>query len=136
MLAEFPDGSLGECSVSADERFIVTAMKRDDKSHITVTATDGSGRRSYLHVPRPNDYSSAVPSETLRVLLLIPASPAPRMWTIKRDGTENRSLYQHDNNEFLVHETFLGAQDELIVTHWPYSLRRMSLDTPPDADDC
>ena len=43
VLAEFPDGSLGECSVSADERFIVTAMKRDDKSHITVTATDGGG---------------------------------------------------------------------------------------------
>lgn len=43
VLAEFPGGSLGECSVSADEQFIVTAMKRDDTSHITVTATNGSG---------------------------------------------------------------------------------------------
>ncbi len=128
VLAEFPGGSLGECSVSADERFIVTAMKRDDKSHITVTATDGSGgeviytspNQTIIHPQFHPKYSD---------LIAYSGDPAPRMWTIKRDGTENRSLYQHDNNEFLVHETFLGAQDDLIVTHWPYALRRISLET-------
>ena len=128
VLAEFPGGSLGECSVSADERFIVTAMKRDDKSHITVTATDGSGGEVIYTSP---DQTIIHPQFHPKHSDLIAYSgdPAPRMWTIKRDGTENRSLYQHDNNEFLVHETFLGAQDELIVTHWPYALRRMSLET-------
>ncbi len=128
VLAEFPGGSLGECSVSADEQFIVTAMKRDDKSHITVTATDGSGgdiiytspNQTIIHPQFHPKYAD---------LIAYSGDPAPRMWTIKRDGTENRSLYQHDNNEFLVHETFLGSQDELIVTHWPYALRRISLDT-------
>ena len=128
VLAEFPGGSLGECSVSADEGFIVTAMKRDDTSHITVTATDGRGGEVIYTSP---DQTIIHPQFHPKHpdLIAYSGDPAPRMWTIKRDGTENRSLYQHDNNEFLVHETFLGALDELIVTHWPYALRRMSLDT-------
>ncbi len=128
VLAEFPGGSLGECSVSADERYIVTAMKRDDKSHITVTATDGSGGEVIYTSP---DQTIIHPQFHPKHpdLIAYSGDPAPRMWTIRRDGTENRSLYQHDNNEFLVHETFLGTLDELIVTHWPYALRRMSLET-------
>ena len=128
VLAEFSGGSLGECSVSADERFIVTAMKRDDKSHITVTATDGSGGEVIYTSP---DQTIIHPQFHPKHpdLIAYSGDPAPRMWTIRRDGTENLSLYQHDNNEFLVHETFLGAENELIVTHWPYALRRMSLDT-------
>ena len=128
VLAEFPNGSLGECSVSADERFIVTAMKRDDKSHITVTATDGSGGEVIYTSP---DQTIIHPQFHPKHpdLIAYSGDPAPRMWTIKTVGTENLSLYQHDINEFLVHETFLGSLDELIVTHWPYALRRMSLET-------
>ena len=62
VLAVFKDGSLGECSVSADEKYIVTAMKRDGKSHVTVTATDGSRWRNNLHVTRPDDNSPTIPS--------------------------------------------------------------------------
>lgn len=128
VLAEFAEGSLGECSVSADEKFIVTAMKRDDKSHITVTATDGSGGKIIYTSPEQTIIHPQFHPKHAD-MIAYSGDPAPRMWTIKRDGTENRSLYQHDNNEFLVHETFLGSQDELIVTHWPYSLRRISLET-------
>ena len=128
VLAEFPGGGLGECSVSADERFIVTAMKRDDKSHITVTATDGSGGE-VIHTSPDQTIIHPQFHPKHPDLIAYSGDPAPRMWTIKRDGTGNRSLYQHDNNEFLVHETFLGAQDDLIVTHWPYALRRISLET-------
>jgi Tol biopolymer transport system component len=128
VLAEFPEGSLGECSVSADEKFIVTAMKRDGKSHITVTATDGSGGEIIYTSPEQTIIHPQFHPKHAD-LIAYSGDPAPRMWTIKRDGSENRSLYQHDNNEFLVHETFLGSQDELIVTHWPYSLRRIFLET-------
>lgn len=128
VLAEFAEGSLGECSVSADEQYIVTAMKRDDKSHITVTATDGSGGDIIYTSPNQTIIHPQF-HPTRADIIAYSGDPAPRMWTIKRDGSDNRNLYQHDNNEFLVHETFLGSQDELIVTHWPYSLRRISLDT-------
>lgn len=127
-LEKFPGGSLGECSVSADEQFIVTAMKRDEKSHITVTATDGSGGEVIYTSPTQTIIHPQFHPKHA-ALIAYSGDPAPRMWTIHRDGTENRQLYEHDNHEFLVHETFLGAQAELIVTHWPYALRRFSLET-------
>lgn len=128
VLMEFPGGSLGECSVSADEKFIVTAMKREGKSHITVTATDGSGGEIIYTSPEQTIIHPQFHPKHAD-LIAYSGDPAPRMWTIKRDGSDNRNLYDHDNNEFLVHETFLGSQDDLIVTHWPYSLRRISLGT-------
>ena len=103
-------------------------MKRDGKSHITVTATDGSGGRVIYTSPNQTiihpQFHRRRPD-----LIAYSGDPAPRMWTIRRDGAENRLLYQHGNDEFLVHETFLGDKDELIVTHWPYALRRIGLDT-------
>ena len=35
--------------------------------------------------------------------------PAPRMHRVRRDGTGLECLYQHGNDEFIVHETFLGS---------------------------
>ena len=127
VLADFPGGSLGECSVSADEKFIVTAMKHDGKSHITVTATGGNGGEIIYTSPKQTIIHPQFHPKHAD-LIAYSGDPAPRMWTIKRDGTENRMLYQHENDEFLVHETFLGSQDKLIVTHWPYALRRISLE--------
>ena len=69
-------------------------------------------------------------------LIAYSGDPAPRMWTIKRDGTENCSLYQHDNNEFLVHETFLGALDELIVNALAIRAPANVSGNPTDADNC
>lgn len=128
VLEDFPEGSLGECSVSADENYIVTAMKWEGKSHITVTTTDGSGGEIIYTSPEQTIIHPQFHPKHAD-LIAYSGDPAPRMWTIRRDGTENTMLYNHDNNEFLVHETFLGTQDDLIVTHWPYSLRRISLET-------
>jgi len=127
-LEKFDEGNLGECSLSCDGKYIVTAMKQSDKSHVTVTETDGSGGR-VIHTSQNQTIIHPQFHPNHPDLIAYSGDPAPRMWTIKRDGSENRTLYQHDNNEFLVHETFLGERDEMIVTHWPYSLRRISLDT-------
>jgi oligogalacturonide lyase len=55
--------------------------------------------------------------------------PAPRMHRVRRDGTGLECLYQHGNDEFLVHETFLGDTGDLVFTVWPYSLKRMDWTT-------
>ena len=34
--------------------------------------------------------------------------PAPRMHRVRRDGSGMECLYEHGNDEFIVHETFLG----------------------------
>ena len=127
-LEKFEGGGLGECSLSSDEKSIVTAMKRDGKLHITITATDGSGGH-VIHTSADQAIIHPQFHPKHPDLIAYSGDPAPRMWTIHRDGTENRSLYQHGNNEFLVHETFLGDKEEMVVTYWPYALRRISFET-------
>ena len=51
--------------------------------------------------------------------------PAPRMHRARRDGTGLACLYEHGNEEFVVHETFLGRTGDIVYTVWPYALWRM-----------
>ena len=54
--------------------------------------------------------------------------PAPRMHRVRRDGSGLECLYQHGNDEFVVHETFLGRTGNLVFTVWPRALRQHGLD--------
>jgi oligogalacturonide lyase len=51
--------------------------------------------------------------------------PAPRMHRIRRDGWGLECLYEHGNQEFVVHETFLGQTGDLVFTIWPRAVCRM-----------
>jgi hypothetical protein len=55
--------------------------------------------------------------------------PAPRMHRVRRDGRGLECLYQHGNEEFVVHETFLGRTGDIVFTVWPKRLCRMTWDT-------
>ena len=45
------------------------------------------------------------------------------------DGSGLECLYEHDNDEFVVHETFLGSTGDLVFTVWPKALKRMNWQT-------
>jgi hypothetical protein len=51
------------------------------------------------------------------------------MHRVRRDGSGLECLYQHGNNEFVVHETFLGATGDIVFTVWPFRLCRMDWTT-------
>lgn len=127
-LAEYPDGQLGELSISADHSVLVAAMKRGAYAYITVTRMDGDGGESIFECPRTIIHPQFHPSDP--DLIEYAQDPAPRMWTIRRDGTANTRLYDHGNEEFIVHETFLGRRgEELVFVVWPYHLKRLHLTT-------
>ncbi len=127
VLASWEGGQLGECSLSADGRWIVTAMKRDGVSHLTVAATDGGSGEVIFACPRTIIHPQFHPRDN--DLIEYAQDPAPRMWLIHRDGSGNTCLHAHGNDEFVVHETFLGPGEDLIFTVWPYALKRMDLRT-------
>ena len=52
--------------------------------------------------------------------------PAPRMHRIRRDGSGLECLLDHDNELFIVHETFLGRTGNLVYTVWPKSLQEFN----------
>lgn len=127
ILAAYPDGQLGEVSLSADGRRLVAAMKRGGCSYLTLTATDGAGGRVVHEWPRTIIHPQFHPADP--DLIEYASDPAPRMWTIRADGSGNECLWEHGNDEFLVHETFLGAGDALAVVRWPHALQRLDLAT-------
>jgi hypothetical protein len=47
------------------------------------------------------------------------------MHQVRRDGTGMECLFAHDNDYFVVHETFLGQTGNVVYTVWPQALRVM-----------
>jgi oligogalacturonide lyase len=125
-VAEYTGAQLGECSLSHDGTWVVTALRDEAGFGLAVARTDGSAATVPLRVPRTVIHPQFHPSSAEWILYA--RDPAPRMWWARRDGSVDECLYRHENDEFLVHETFLGRAGEfLIVTRWPSALRRYDL---------
>ena len=125
ILATFADGKLGEVNLSADGVWIVSAIKLDKQNGIAVVATDGSQSEVIHRQDRTIIHPQFHPTDP--DIIEFAADPAPRMFLINRDGSNLRCLYEHDNNEFVVHETWLGETGDLVFTVWPRALKRMNL---------
>ncbi len=127
IIADFPGGKLGEVSSSADGRWLVSAIRLDNRHGIVVAAADGS-RADIIHC---QDRTIIHPqfSPTDPSIIEYAADPAPRMYLINRDGSGNRCLYENTNDEFVVHETWLGHTGDLVFTVWPRALKRLNMKT-------
>ena len=121
-VAAFEDGQLGECSLSADGVWITAAIKRGVASGIAVGRADGTAWH-VIEFPRTVIHPQFSPVEPEWIEFA--GDPAPRMHRVRRDGAAMECLYVHDNDEFVVHETFLGTTGDLVFTVWPRAVRRM-----------
>ncbi|GIX07744.1 MAG: oligogalacturonate lyase [Candidatus Poribacteria bacterium] len=126
-LADFSPAHLGECSLNAEGRWLISAAKFPDRFAIVATRTDGSQQRTVYESPRTIIHPQFHPADP--TLIEFAHDPAPRMHFIRLDGSGFRCLWEHGNDEFLVHETFLDASTDLIVVRWPYALQRFSPQT-------
>lgn len=118
--------SIGECSISADGAWLVAAAKIDGQNGILCGRWDGAGWH-FMPYPRTVIHPQFHPLEP--EWIAFSGDPAPRMHRIRRDGTGLECLYEHDNDEFVVHETFLGQTGDIVFTIWPFSLRRLNWQT-------
>jgi oligogalacturonide lyase len=122
-VVEFPGAQLGECSLSADGQWLTAACKRGAVAGIVAGRTDGAGWR-VIEFPRTVIHPQFSPIEPEWIEFA--GDPAPRMHRVRRDGTGLECLYENNNDEFVVHETFLGATGDLVFTVWPFAVKRMS----------
>ncbi len=100
-----PGAQLGECSISRDGEWLTAAFKADSERGLVAGRFDGSGWHT-IPFPRTVIHPQFHPLEP--EWIEFSGDPAPRMHRVRRDGTGLECLYQHGNDEFLVHETFLG----------------------------
>ncbi len=115
-------GQVGECSLTADGEWFTAACRNDDGWGVAVGRLDGS-ERAVHPFPRTIIHPQFHPLDPEWIEFA--GDPAPRMHRIRRDGSGLECLYEHDNDEFIVHETFLGDTGDLVFTVWPFALKRM-----------
>jgi hypothetical protein len=123
---EFPDAQLGECSLDPTGEWVCAAIKQGPYNGLAVGHSDGNGWH-IIPFPRTIIHPQFHPLEPEWIEFA--GDPAPRLHRVKRNGTMMECLYAHNNEEFVVHETFLGKTGDLIFAVWPYSLKRMDWTT-------
>ena len=122
-LATFEDSQLAECNLSSSGEWIVTAIKQQGVSGIAVARTDGTHQDKVLSWPRTVIHPQFHPIHDH--IVEFSSDPAPRMHVVDLQTGKVECLYEHDNDEFVVHETFLGSTQDLVFTVWPFSLKRL-----------
>ena len=118
--------SIGESSISADGHWLTAAAKIGGQNGILCGRWDGSDWH-FMPYPRTVIHPQFHPLEP--EWIEFSGDPAPRMHRIRRDGSGLECLHEHDNSEFVVHETFLGQTGDIVFTVWPFSLRRLNWQT-------
>jgi oligogalacturonide lyase len=125
-IVNVPGAEFGECSIDRDGEWLTVAYKRAGQCGLAVGRFDGSGWR-VIPFPRTVIHPQFHPLEPEWIEFA--GDPAPRMHRVRRDGSGLECLYEHGNDEFVVHETFLGSSGDLVFTVWPFALRRMDWTT-------
>ena len=121
-IVERPNAQFGECSISRDGEWLTAAFKDGAQSGLAAGRFDGSGWTA-IPFPRTVIHPQFHPLDAEWIEFA--GDPAPRMHRVRRDGSGLECLYEHGNEEFVVHETFLGLTGDLVFTEWPRALRRM-----------
>lgn len=122
-IVAFEGAQLGEVSLAAGGEWLTAAAKQGARPGIVAGRVDGTEWK-FIEFPRTVIHPQFHPLEPEWIEFA--ADPAPRMHRVRRDGTGIECLYQHDNDEFVVHETFLGSTGDLVYTVWPFMLWRMN----------
>lgn len=125
-IVEFDGAQFGEVSLSAGADWLTAAAKRGAEAGIVVGKTDGTEWR-FIAFPRTVIHPQFHPLEPGWIEFA--ADPAPRMHRVRRDGTGIECLYHHGNDEFVVHETFLGHTGDLVYCVWPFAVWRFNWQT-------
>jgi oligogalacturonide lyase len=125
-IVAFENGQLGECSLSANGEWLTAAIKLGAQSGIVTGRADGSDWK-LIPFERTVIHPQFHPLEP--EWLIFAGDPAPRMFRVRRDGSGMECLHQHGNDEFVVHETFLGQTGDIVFTIWPRLLCRMDWTT-------
>ena len=125
-VVDFPGAQLGECSFGAGGDWITAAIKQGTQQGLAAGRADGTGWQ-LIPFPRTVIHPQFHPLEPEWIEFA--GDPAPRIHRVRRDGSGLECLYQHGNDEFVVHETFLGRTGNIVFTVWPHELRTMDWTT-------
>ena len=127
IIAERRGCGIGEVTLSCDRQWAATLITKSGSAGILLSRTDGSRSYVILDGVRALYHPQFHPTDPER-LIYSADLPDPRMWTVRRDGSNDRCIYRNQPEEWFVHETFLGKTEEMIFSHWHHGLCSVKLD--------
>ncbi|MBI5281837.1 MAG: PD40 domain-containing protein [Candidatus Solibacter usitatus] len=125
-ITRFRGAQLGELSLSSDGLWLTAAIRQAGRNGIAVGYIDGAAWK-VIPFPRTVIHPQFHPIDPEWIEFA--ADPAPRIHRVRRDGSDVECLYEHGNDEFVVHETFLGRTGGLVYSVWPHGLWRLDWQT-------
>lgn len=126
VIAARPGCGFGEVTVSSDRKWAATLVTKGTSTGFLIARTDGSASHVIVEGTRGIYHPQFHPTDPER-LIYAADPPDPRMWTVRRDGRDDRCIYENAPDEWFVHETFLGRTDRIIVVHWKHGVREVGL---------
>jgi oligogalacturonide lyase len=126
LVVSFDGAQLGECSLAPGGEWLTAAIKEGSQSGLVAGRVDGA---SWTLIPFPRTVIHPQFHPLDPEWIEFSGDPAPRMHRVRRDGSGLECLYHHGNDEFVVHETFLGSTGDLVFTIWPRALCRLDWHT-------
>jgi hypothetical protein len=122
VIIDLGGAQLGEPTLSPEGEWLTAAYRDGNERGLAVGRIDGAGWKR-IPFPRTVIHPQFHPLEPKWIEFA--ADPAPRMHRVRRDGASLECLYEHGNDEFVVHETFLGQTGNLVFTVWPHRVCTM-----------
>ena len=126
VIVHFEGAQLGEVSPDRNGEWLTAACKQGAQSGLVCGHASGA---HWTMIPFPRTVIHPQMHPLNAEWIEFAGDPAPRMHRVRRDGSGMECLHLHDNDEFVVHETFLGDSGDLVFTIWPRALCRMNWDT-------
>ncbi len=119
--------AMGTTTLSHDDRWWAITIRQNSGSRLCVLDT-ATGAMEYILEAASVFHPEFHPNDAS--LLRYSGPHDARIWVVRRDGSDNRLVYQRNaaRKEWVVHETWIPGRRELLAVDWPYGLFRVSID--------
>ncbi|MEO6848315.1 MAG: hypothetical protein ABI443_11675 [Chthoniobacterales bacterium] len=124
-LCSFDTHKLGNCSLNTDGSLLAIGLRYDDRCALAIVET-ATGKVEIATTVKEVGHIQFCPKDS--DLLMYSGTVTQRIWLHDRRTGENTWLYPQAEGEWIVHESWLGAGDEIIFPHWPKALRAIRPD--------
>lgn len=113
--------AMGTTTLSRDDRWWAVPVRSGEVARFVIIET-ASGRSETILERDTVGHPQFHPDNP--GLLRYAGPYHSRIWVIRRDGSENRLVYQRDavKKEWIVHETWRPGSTEILTTNWPHGM--------------
>ena len=111
--------AMGTSSVSRDDRWWAVPIRADRGYQLVVIDTTTGAQQVVVEAPKIG-HPQFHPDDA--TLLRYAGPYYSRIWIVRRDGRDNRLLYQRESRQWVVHEVWRPGTMEVLATDWPHGV--------------